>query len=49
MTYVCATTPSLNVKDRLARIEGVGEVQLFGAATIRCASGSTRRRSPSTA
>ena len=29
----------LNVKDQLAKIEGVGQVQLFGAATMPCACG----------
>ena len=45
MTYL-RNYAVLNVKDRLARIAGVGQVQLFGSATTRCASGSTRRRSP---
>jgi multidrug efflux pump subunit AcrB len=28
------------VRDRLARLDGVGDVQLFGAAIMRCGSGS---------
>ncbi len=39
----------LNVKDRLARIGGVGQVQILVAATIRCACGWTRKRSRSAA
>jgi multidrug efflux pump len=39
----------LNVKDPLARIEGVGQVRSSAAATTPCASGSTRRRSRSAA
>ena len=46
MTYL-RNYALLNVKDRLARIEGVGQVLMWGAATTRCASGSTRARSPS--
>ena len=43
----CATTPTLNVTDVLARLPGMGDVQrLRRAATTPCASGSIRRSSP---
>ena len=35
----------LNIKDRLARIPGMGQCRCSARATTRCASGSTRRRS----
>lgn len=38
---------ALNVKDELARLDGVGDVQLFGLGNYSRASGSTRTRSPS--
>ena len=28
------------IRDRLTRVDGIGDVQIFGAATMRCASGS---------
>ena len=37
---------TLQVKDELARLPGVGEVSSSAPATTPCASGSTRRRSP---
>ena len=49
MTYL-RNYALLNVKDRLARIAGVGAgAAVRRAATTRCASGSIRRRSPSAA
>src|ERR1700731_1485058 len=40
---------TLHIKDAIARLGGVGDVQTFGArGTTRCASGSTRLRSPRT-
>jgi len=34
------------IRDRILRLDGVGEVQVSAAATIPCASGSTRPRPP---
>ena len=39
----------INVKDRLARLNGVGEVAVWGSAITPCAYGWTRRKSPSAA
>ncbi len=39
---------TLHVKDALARLPGVGDVQCPARATTPCASGSTRTRSPPT-
>jgi len=48
MTYL-RNYALLNVKDRLARIDGVGQVLMWARATTRCACGSIRRRSLSAA
>lgn len=37
---------ALNVKDELARLDGVGDVQLFGMGNYSCACGWTRTRWP---
>jgi multidrug efflux pump len=46
MTYL-RNYALLNVKDRLARVKGVGDVQLFGSGDYSMRSGSTRTRSRS--
>ena len=37
---------TIQVKDALARLPGVGDVSFLGRATTACASGSTRRSWP---
>jgi multidrug efflux pump subunit AcrB len=36
---------TLQIRDVLARVDGVGDVRVLARATTRCASGSTRTRS----
>ena len=45
MLYL-ANYAQLHVRDELARIDGVGDARSSAQATMRCACGSTRKRSP---
>ncbi len=39
----------LNIRDELLRLDGVGDISIFGATNMPSGSGSTRRRWPPTA